>query len=216
MSTQPTAIQPQNQPYEIREIPGAPGYGVDTEGMPWTRWKKRGRGRGNGIRGSEPFLSDGWVRMIPVPNGYGYYTASIKIYGKIKKVKLNVLVLRAFVGEKPTPKHESAHENGIRHDNRLSNLSWKTRPQNFADKECHGTHQFGEQNHQKKLTEDQVIEIRGRLASGEKGAHLAIEYGVCDALISMIKNRRRWGHPLSCPKTTQPIGSIPEITPQLG
>lgn len=44
------------------------------------------------------------------------------------------------------------------------------------------------------LTRPQVVAIRARLASGEKGSALAREYSVSQATISSIKVRRNWGH----------------------
>lgn len=43
-----------------------------------------------------------------------------------------------------------------------------------------------------KLSNQQVIEIRDRLARGESGASLAREYGVGPMQISRIKHRQRW------------------------
>ena len=44
------------------------------------------------------------------------------------------------------------------------------------------------------LTEAAVVEIRRRLQAGEKGAHVAREYGVTPAAISRIKKRQTWRH----------------------
>lgn len=43
-----------------------------------------------------------------------------------------------------------------------------------------------------RLTEDMIRDIRERLAKGEKQTAIAKAYGVSDALISVIKKRKRW------------------------
>jgi group I intron endonuclease len=57
-----------------------------------------------------------------------------------------------------------------------------------------GAKQVGSGNHAAKLTEDQVREIKRRLALGEKGYVLAAEFGVGGSVISNIKNGRVWRH----------------------
>lgn len=43
-----------------------------------------------------------------------------------------------------------------------------------------------------RLTPDQVVEIRRKLASGEQGTRLAMEFGVSMSLIHAIKHRKVW------------------------
>ena len=57
-----------------------------------------------------------------------------------------------------------------------------------------GAAQSGSLNHQAKLTEDDVRAIRQRLAAGERGRHLAAEFGVHESIVSEIKSGRRWRH----------------------
>lgn len=44
------------------------------------------------------------------------------------------------------------------------------------------------------LTDAAVARIKARLAGGEKGRHLAREYGVSEAVISSVKTQRAWRH----------------------
>ena len=44
------------------------------------------------------------------------------------------------------------------------------------------------------LTEDQVVEIRSRRLSGEKGRYLAKEFNVSEQLVCDIKQGRVWSH----------------------
>jgi len=48
-------------------------------------------------------------------------------------------------------------------------------------------HPRGERSHAAKLTDAQVSEIRRRLDAGERGLHLAAEYGVSKQLVSLLK-----------------------------
>jgi len=71
---------------------------------------------------------------------------------------------------------------------------WATRAQNLAHKAIDGTAPVGAKNPLAKLTEDQVREIRRRLAGGEKQAVLAAEFGVTQGGVSLIRRRRTWAH----------------------
>lgn len=70
-------------------------------------------------------------------NGYVQVNLSYK-QRKVRKL-LHALVLEAFVGPRPEGM-EGCHNNGIRHDNRLSNLRWDTTKANHEDSVRHGTH----------------------------------------------------------------------------
>lgn len=52
----------------------------------------------------------------------------------------------------------------------------------------------GSQNGHAKLNEDEVRLIRDRFAAGERQTALASEYGVSQALISLIVKREAWKH----------------------
>lgn len=54
--------------------------------------------------------------------------------------------------------------------------------------------QVGAKNHRAKLTDAAVVEIKRRLANGERGRHLAAEFGVKESAISRIKTDKRWKH----------------------
>jgi hypothetical protein len=65
----------------------------------------------------------------------GYLTVPL---GSRNKKSVHRLVLLAHVGP-PPPGHECCHGDGVRSNNRLSNLRWGTRPENMRDKLLHGT-----------------------------------------------------------------------------
>jgi hypothetical protein len=72
-------------------------------------------------------------------NGRGYLR--VRLYHAKKRgghwYPVHLLVLRTFDCERPGPEYEGAHHNGNRQDNRLSNLFWKTKEQNTADRVKH-------------------------------------------------------------------------------
>jgi hypothetical protein len=97
-------------------------------------------------------------------------------------------------GPRPTPHHQ------VRHyvcGNPLcwagEHLRWGTPAENAADKVLHGTDSRGSRNGRAKLTEDDVREIRRRLAAGDLGYRIAEDYGVTKQLISRIKVGKAWG-----------------------
>lgn len=142
----------------------------------------------------QPVLYPGKIRSQSQCPQTRYMKVGLTQPGKRKRTWcVNVLVCMAFHGLKP-PKHEAAHENGDRADNRPENLEWKTRKANLADRYRHGTINHGERNGQAKLTEATVKAIKKRCAQGVMQKDVAIEYGVCPRTVSDIATRKRWAY----------------------
>lgn len=121
----------------------------------------------------------------------GYLTVMMRRNGKNYRRFIHRLVLQAFVG--PAPKgHECRHLNGVRSDNRLSNLVWGTKKQNIADKRLHGTQLSGEDCPASKLRHTQVVAIKWAIAAGVPQAKIARHFGVSSATINDIHRRRTW------------------------
>lgn len=122
----------------------------------------------------------------------GHGRGQITIKGKNKK---SPRVMCEFAnGPPPSSKHDAAHSCGNGHLGCIhpKHLSWKTRKENEADKLIHGTQIRGENTWNNKLTESQVIKIRGLLASGKTCAEVAIAYSMHPGTISQIKRRKLW------------------------
>lgn len=98
------------------------------------------------------------------------------------------LVLLAFVGECPLGKI-GRHYNDDRRDNRLVNLVYGTRRDNWNDAVRNGGARLGERNHFAKLTEDAVRDIR---KSKDSYATLAMRHGVAKATVLNVRNGRGW------------------------
>ena len=106
------------------------------------------------------------------------------------------VICSTFNGQPPTSKHEVAHNNGNKHDNRAENLRWATRKENHADIKIHGTGNppRGEVQGCSRLKNIEIPIIRRRLAAGDRVKDIAIDYGVSRQAISMIKIGRNWRH----------------------
>jgi hypothetical protein len=122
------------------------------------------------------------------------------------KTRTGRLVAHHFIGPCPDGK-ELAHCDGVRLNNRVTNLQWKTHIDNEADKERHGTKPVGLRNGKHtmpekrlcrtshpmhKLTEDQVWDIRRLLAAGRSAYSLGPVFGVSKQAILLIKRGKNW------------------------
>lgn len=63
----------------------------------------------------------------------GYMRTSLCKQGKVFHFTVHRMVMSAFVGARPDGQH-IAHRDGVRHNNRLSNLRYATPVENAADK----------------------------------------------------------------------------------
>lgn len=91
----------------------------------------------------------------------GYLRCAItNDFGRRKMIASHTAVALAFIGPKPTPKHEVCHNDGSKTNNHFSNLRWGTRKENHQDLKRHGTSLVGEKNGRAKLTEENVNEIK--------------------------------------------------------
>lgn len=134
-------------------------------------------------------------KPLPHPRGYICYGV-----GKARKELAHRLVALTFIGPPPSDRHEVAHNDGCRTNNRAANLRWALPAENQADRKLHGTYLHGDTATSNKITSADVAEIRRRYAqSGIRyrgGAvtmeDLATEFGVSQAQISRIVNGRQW------------------------
>ena len=133
-------------------------------------------------------------------NQYGRY-AIVGLPAKNKQGKKSRyvahLVLEAFDQPRPLGM-ECCHCDGNSLNNQANNLRWATPKENTLDKYSHGTVLWGSKNHQAKLTEQQVIEIRQKYMRYSKyktnSKELAKEYDTSTQQIGKIVRRERWCH----------------------
>lgn len=121
-----------------------------------------------------------------------YLCVTLCVNSKYTSCLVHRLVCRAFHGDPPNPKDETNHIDGDKMNNRANNLEWMTRTENIRHSYTIGTHGRGERHYRAKFTHADVLNIRQRLANGEKCVHLAKEFGVSFGAISKIKLRTRF------------------------
>lgn len=95
------------------------------------------------------------------------------------------MVAHTFLGECPEGK-EILHNNGNPKDNRVENLRYGTRTENILDV-------YNEGGRWRKLSIDDVYDIRFRFLCGYRGREIAQLYRVSETTISRIKMGREFG-----------------------
>jgi len=146
-------------------------------------------------------------------NRNGYSRVTLSNNGKIETKDVHRLVLEAFVGN-PGGKLECNHRNGIKSDNRLSNLEWVTRSENIIHAYETGLRNTkGENCNLAKLTESEVFEICEMYNSGVSQREIAAKFNVSRRCISHIITGKTWKHltgiTRSKPHSKNAIHSIP-------
>lgn len=172
---------------EYRAIPDFPAYRVGSDGSVWSRYRRIGRGGWSGDLGDE------WRRLKPHSDKDGYLQVALRRDGKYHTRRVHRLILEVFVGPCPDGML-TAHNNGVRNDNRLENLRWDTQSNNVADKLAHGTIQRGETHGMSRLKESDVRDIRRRYATRETAREIAADYGVAVVTVQFIAQWRLWKH----------------------
>ncbi len=119
-----------------------------------------------------------WRSLKCYKSSYGYLLASLRKNKETFRIQVHRVVLMEFVG--PCPEGmECRHLNGIKHDNRLSNLMWGTRRENLLDRaRLNQGDGFGDAHYCAILTCEIVTECRKSARNGRFVTDLAHEYGV--------------------------------------
>jgi hypothetical protein len=143
--------------------------------------------------------------MKPALDACGYLRTVLKrdFDGKLCTVKVHRMVALSFL-ENPENKPMVNHKNGIRNDNRVSNLEWCTNSENIKHSFTIGlSSNKGSKNPSATLTEEQAQEILDNYEFGKKSKkgitkkQLAEKYNTTINVISFLVQRRTWKH-LSC------------------
>lgn len=162
-----------------KDIPGYEGlYQASNMGRVRSlpRVVDRGRWGSSCIRG----------RTLKPGSNKGYQFVILRRNGKSETRFIHRLVAETFIG--PLPEGLcTRHMDGNPGNNAVSNLEYGTGSENQLD-----LYQYRGYHH--RLHPAEVLEIRSKLASGERAVDIAKDYGVSRSLISEIKAGRcyRW------------------------
>lgn len=125
-------------------------------------------------------------------NGYQLVMLNASAIGKRQIEAIHRMVAAAFIGPKPSDSHQVNHIDGDKANNVPANLEWVTPLQNIDHNRTLGILPTGDSHPSRKLTSEQVLEIRRRAQRGESGASLGREYGVTSVSIYAIINGKTW------------------------
>jgi hypothetical protein len=119
----------------------------------------------------------------------GYYTYKLSKKGKVKNFLLHRLVAIHFI-ENPDNEKCVNHKDGNPLNNDISNLEWCS----YSYNSLHGYRSNGRKNQNRKLSENQVLEIKSKLLNYYYGLgrQLSNEYNVSVYIISLIKNNKTY------------------------
>ena len=123
--------------------------------------------------------------ISPTKTRYGELVLNLKLEGSWSVRLVRALVAECFLGSKP-PHHMIVHLDGDRTHCGSDNLAYVERRFNREDEPARS-----KSNRSRKLTDDQVREIRQRLDGGSRGRDLAEEFGVSAPHISLIRSGKK-------------------------
>jgi hypothetical protein len=130
-----------------------------------------------------------------VRNKRGYVAVNLYKNGRVRNFTVHRLVAAAFIGEIPEGYHVN-HKNGVKTDNRVTNLEIVTPEENRRHAVETGLTKYrrGSENENAKLTEDDVLEIRRMRAEGVVARKVAILFDITERHVLAIQHRLSWAH----------------------
>lgn len=130
-------------------------------------------------------------------NDNGRRYLQVTLYFNSKRVTHNIhsLVAKAFLGAREEGMTVN-HIDGNKYNNCLSNLEYCTQSENFIHALDNGLIEpaKGVKNGNATLTEDDVRQIRKRLALGQSQRFIAQAFNVKHSTIGCISRKRTWAH----------------------
>jgi hypothetical protein len=173
---------------EVRPVAGFTGYYATKEGTIWSAFRiTRCPDSGRMLSAT----SDQLVQKKPSLHK-GRPFVSMSSGNKQPAMQVGKIVLMAWVGLPPTPKHHAAHNDGNPLNNNLTNLRWATAKENEGDKKKHGTKLAHEKHPNSKLTWAIVQMIRDDYKAGMTLKHLVKKYGYNQSTIFNVYKNKVW------------------------
>ena len=174
----------------FREIPGWPGYRVNSIGVVQS------------CKDNSGFLSDEWEEKKANVDKDGYMMLRLHKKNRTLFTGVHPLVLTCFGPTRPPGPSMALHKDGVPSNNCISNLYWGFAKDNAIDRDAHGTTALGERSGNAKLTWEEVFAIRASYATGLKSMlKIAGEFSVSKKTVLNIVNRKTWvrGEPSAKP-----------------
>lgn len=125
---------------------------------------------------------------------YGYHLVSLSKNGVVKTYRVHRLVAEAFL---PASCHgaDVHHRDHDKTNNQVDNLCFVSATENMKAASEAGRLDGLSRGRGRKLSADEVKEIKLRLAQGEAELEIAKIFGVSRRMINYIKNKKVWTGP---------------------
>jgi hypothetical protein len=135
------------------------------------------------------------VILKPHISVYGYPQISLCKDKAVRNVNIHRIVAMVFLPTPPYSNMQIDHINGIKTDNRVSNLEWVTPRENTMRSLALGLKPTGERHGMSKLTERDVLDMRFLYKQGgytHRG--LGKMFGVSHCVVGRILRGESWVH----------------------
>lgn len=126
-------------------------------------------------------------------NETGYRRVRLRRENIGRNFLVHQLVAKAFLGKSPTTGAPVNHIDFDRSNNRIDNLEWTTPRANMAhSRDAARFCPVANPNCRGKLTPEQVVSIRERVANGEARKSVAAAFSIDPSSVSRLVKRKRW------------------------
>ncbi len=175
------------EPYEVRDVPGYPGYRISTAGVVFGK-------RSDTVDGLSFDIGEQGHRRVTMHREGSPRSGDREL---VHRLVLTTFVRPGRAGE------QACHRNGDPSDNRLSNLYWGSQSDNWRDRIGHGNGRSWS-----KLTDVDVAAIRRRDEEGESAYRIAQDYPVSDTQIRNVLRGDQWATPTDVQRIEPPARAL--------